>query len=268
MGRRDQFGRGGRRSQGGLGDANLTALLGLLASITNAVWFDPAWEPGVVTQDDGGTLRVTSVQSRPIHTQYTVSQGTLAVAPAAGTSPNGKRILSFAGAHYLSGAAALAALLQGSASYSTVGLASVVVGSTRGRLGFSRTAASPDDRVVHYISSAGNVAGAFRVANGVQTPNTGSALTTGPVYTFAETYNGSDYDAWLNGVAETLTSGGANTRAPAVLDDMTWGCQRASGAPASFWSGLQTGLVVCPGTVLTTTDREALQTRLARYYGY
>lgn len=244
-------------------------LIARLLTITDSVWFDPAWDDGVVRQDDGGTWRITSVLSRPIHTQYTVSQGTLAIAPAEAFGPSGKRILSFAGAQYLSGASALAALLQGAAPHSEVSLASRGDGSTRVRWGAARSAAAPDDRIYSGYSGGALRSLRQRVAAGGTTQNTGSiALTSGVVYMWSGTFDGSDYDGWIDGAAETLSGGGANTRAPAVLDEFQWGCQRASGTYASFWIGLQSGLILTPGQVLSATDRQALESDLAEYHGY
>lgn len=243
-------------------------LLARLATITGSVWFDPAWDPGVVREDDSGTWRITAVQSRPIYTQYTVASPSLPIAPAEAFGPAGKRILSFGGAHYLSGAAGLAALLQGSASYSELHLASRTVGgATQGRWCASLNAASPDNKIMHDCNTS-NVSLRQRNQAGALTQNTGDAVTVTTVHTWASVYNGSDYDAWLDGVAETLSGGGANTRAPASLDDIIVGARRSGGAPGSFWTGLQAGLVVCPGTVLSTSDRVALQSDLAAYYGY
>lgn len=248
-------------------------LLERLATINNSIWFDPAYAPGVVTQLDGATLRVTSIQSRPIaaFTQYTVSQGTLSVAPAAATSPAGKQVLSFSAAQYLTGAAGLATLIQGSASYSTVAHASFAAGATRIRLCFCLGAGAPDNRVNHYAANVGSLNSLQRVQAGAGTIVQGSAIAggAGTIHRLSDTYNGSDHDAWLDGAAEPLApASGADTRAPASLDEMVWGAQRSAGAYASFWSGIQAGLVICPGTVLSAADRIGLETDLGLYYGY
>lgn len=240
-------------------------LLERLAAITNSVWFDPAWDPGVVVQDDAGTNRVTAIQSRPIYTQYTVSN-LLTVSPAEAFGPNGKRILSFDGARYLSGAAALAALLQLTASYSEVQLASRADASTRVRWGVSLNAAAPDNRVNHFYSGGFLADARQRNAAGLSTQNAGSAVVVTTMHVWSGTYNGSAYNSWVDNVASLVAAG--NVRAPAALDDLTLGCQRIGGAPASFWNGLQGGLILCPGTVLSAADREFLQTNMIAYHGY
>lgn len=252
----------------GVGGTPESRLLARLGTIPNSVWLDTAWEDGVVTEDDGGTMRVTSVLSRPIHAQYTVSQGTVSIGPAAVLSPNGKQIFSFSGAQFLFGAPALAALFQGSSPYSSVSLASANLGSTRVRFGFALNAASPDNRIQHYISAAGNVNGRARTQAGAGTGNTGAAIPAATVQVHSTTYSGANYSAWINGVAETLSPSNANVRAPAALDDFQWGCIRSGGTPAAFWSGLQTGLILVPGAVISDDDREALESDLAAYYGY
>jgi hypothetical protein len=243
-------------------------LLHRLATLTNAVWLDPAWDPGVVITNDAGTDRITAMLSRPVGwTQYTVSALLTSTGPAVASSPNGKRIMSFGGAHYLFGAAALAALLQGSAAYSEVQIASRTASATMIRWGLSQNAASPDNRVNHFVSAAGNVDARRRIAAGGDTINTSAlavAITT--VHAFSTTYTGSAYSTWVDNVAALAAA--ANTRAPATLDDLIIGAQRAAGAPGSFWTGLQAGLVIVPGAAISDPDRVALQADLAAYYGY
>lgn len=267
--RRDEDGLWNRRT--GESDQALADLLAFLETINNAVWFDPDYDDGVVEQDDAGTTRVIAVQSRPIAAfpQYTVAQGSTPLGPVSAVSPSGRRVLSFGGSQYLTGAAGLAAILQGSASYSTSSHASFATGATRMRFGWSLGASSPDNRVVHFVSS-GSTNGFQRTANGASTGHAGSVVAggVGVVHAFSETYNASDYDAWLDGSAETLTNGGANTRAPDTLDEMTWGCQRSAGNYTGFWIGIQSGLVVTPGVVLSAGNRVTLEGLLSVYYGY
>lgn len=242
-------------------------LLARFATIPNSVWFDPAWSQGAFTEDDGGTLRLTSLLSRPLGwTQYTVAAASLPQAPAVAASPNGKAIMSFAGLQFLSGAAALAALLQGSASYSEVNVCTRTAVANTFRWCASLDAASPDNRVIHYVSAA-NVTNRWRIAAGLSTSNTGSVVTNGVAHVHSTTYSSADYDGWLDSASETLSGGGANTRAPASLDMIDIGCQRAGGVPQNFWIGTMDGLVICPGTVLSTADRTAIEADLVAYYG-
>lgn len=246
----------------------LEIILATLESIPNSVWFDPAWAPGVTEVDDSGTQRFSVIQSRPIHTQYTISSAGTPLGPAVVLSPNNRKVMSFGGSHYLSGAAALATLLQGSALFSEVGLASRLDGSSRVRWGAARNAASPDDRV--YSGYSGGVLATLRqrTAAGLTTQNTGSAVTVTAMHVWSGTYDSSAYAGWLDGAAETLAPGSANTRAPAVLNVLSVGCQIAGGTAASFWNGTMAGLILTPGHVLTTNQRTTLQTNLPKYYGY
>ena len=243
-------------------------LLARLATISNSLWFDPAWEPGVVRQFDGLVWRITSILSRPIYTQYTVSQATLAVAPAEAFSPSGKRVLSFAGAHFLSGAGALATSLQGSVAYSEVQIGARAAGGTTSRWSLGLVAASPQNRVAHFVGGS-NLATRLRDQAAAQTQNTGVTVAADSVVkTHATTYSGSDYDGWIDNVAETLSGGGANTRAPATLDLLALGALLTAGVAGSFWNGILSGLIITPGHVLSTDDRVGLQTDLAAYQGY
>jgi hypothetical protein len=243
-------------------------LLDRLATITDAVWFDPAWDDGVVEQDDGGTLRITSMLSRDLGwTQCTVAGASLPQSPAVAASPNNKRIMSFAGLQFLQGAAALAALLQGSAAYSEVQIGTRSIVANTGRWCASLNAGSPDTRIIHYVSAA-NVTNRWRIAAGATTSHAGAAVTNGVPLVYSTTYSSTDYDGWLDSVAETLTAGGANTRAPTPLDMLDIGCFRATGTPTGFWVGTLAGLVITPGTVLSTQDRTAIEADLAAYYGY
>jgi hypothetical protein len=261
-----RFGRGrGRRT--GVSSTPEDRLLALLATITDAVWFDPAWDPGVFVEDDAGTDRITSVLSRDLGwTQYTVAGASLPQSPAVAASPNNKRIMSFAGLQSLQGAAALAALLQGSASYSEVQIGTRTGGSNTMRWCASLNAASPDNRIAHYINNTPATTRARTAAAG--TTNTGNSVTADVPHTYTSVYSGSDYDGWLDNVAETLSAGGTNTRAPAALDIIDIGCQRALGVPQNFWVGTLEGLVITPGTVLSTADRTAIEADLAAYYGH
>jgi hypothetical protein len=243
-------------------------LLDRLATIPDAVWFDPALDAGVLREDDGGTWRITSVLSRPIHTQYTVSQATLSIAPAEAFSPSGKRILSFAGAQYLWGAAALAALLQGSAAYSEVQIGARAAGGTTARWSAGLVAASPSNRIAHYVGGS-NLVTRLRDQASTQTQNTGATVTADSVSRlYSNTYSGSVYAGWVNDVAETLSGSGVNIRAPATLDLLAIGALLTAGAAGGFWNGSLSGLILTPGHVLSTDDRVAIQADLAAYHGY
>lgn len=250
------------------GDPNLNTILAILAAQSMSVWFDPAWDDGVTLVNDAGTDRITAILSRPIsgQTQYTVSQASTPLGPAAIDSPNGKRVMSFAGTQYLQGAGALATLLQGSAGYSELQVGSRAVGASIGRWSAGLVAASPDNRIVHYLSGATGLTIRFRTAAGASTSNSGAVTTLNDPYVYSSTYSGSDYDGWLDGAPETLTGGGANVRAPATLDTLAIGVIWASGAPANFWTGMQGGLLIT--SQLSTPDRQAIEIAVGAYYGY
>jgi hypothetical protein len=240
-------------------------ILSRLGAIPGALWFDPGFTANVTRQLDGATWRITSMTSRV--TAHTVSQGTLSLAPAEAAGPNGRRILSFAGANFLAGAAALAALLQGSASYSEIQVGVRSGGASPMRWCASLNAASPDNRIIHYVSNTPTTARA-RTAAAAITTNTGAAVTPAVPFVVSSTYNGSTYSGWLNSIAETLSGSGANTRAPATLDMIDLGCQRALGVPDNFWSGSLAGLIITPGHVLSASVRAALEADLLDHYGY
>ena len=241
-------------------------ILARLSAISGAVWFDPGHDANVTRQLDGATWRITSMTSRV--TAYTVSQGTLALAPAEAFGPNGRRILSLSGSTFLAGAAALAALLQGTASYSEIQVGIRTSSSNTMRWCAALNAASPDARVIHYVSAA-NVTVRYRSSTAaLATLNTGAAVTNSVVHAYSSTYNGSAYSGWLDGASETLSGAGANTRAPATLDILSIGCQYALGVPGGFWVGSLAGLILTPGHVLSGAVRAALETDLLDYYGY
>jgi hypothetical protein len=243
----------------------LARILARLGTIPGSLWFDPGWDAGITRQLDGATWRITSITSRV--TAYTISQGVLGLAPAEAFGPNGRRILSCAGAQFLSGAATLAALLQGSASYSEIQIGIRTSTANTFRWLASLNTASSDDRVGHYVSAA-NVTNRTRTAAGLQTQNTGSSVTNSVPLLYTNTYNGSVYSGWLNSTSETLSGSGSNTRAPISLDIFDLCCQRSLGVPTNFWVGSLTGLIITPGHVLSTTNRVALESDLSDYYGY
>jgi hypothetical protein len=244
-------------------------LLDRLATITDAVWFDPAWDPGAFIEDDGGTLRITSLLSRDLGwTQYTVAGASLPQSPAVAASPNGKRIMSFAGLQFLQGAAALAALLQGSAAYSEVQIGARAAGGTTARWSAGLVAASPSNRIAHYVGGS-NLVTRLRDQASTQTQNTGATVTADSVSRlYSNTYSGSVYAGWVNDVAETLSGSGVNIRAPATLDLLAIGALLTAGAAGGFWNGSLSGLILTPGHVLSTDDRVAIQADLAAYHGY
>jgi hypothetical protein len=236
-----------------------------------AVWFDPDWTPGAQFADDGGTERMTELQSRPItgQTQYTVSQGTLAAAPATLESPNGRRVLNFAGAQYLLGAAALAAQFAGSAPYSSVSIAArSASAASRFRFTFGHnTADALPDRATHWVAGGGtDRESAQRVQSGGATNNsTGLVLVNDTAYVLSSVYTGAAYSTWADGAASLVAA--ANTQAPATLDELIYGAVRNSGAIVGFWLGMQAGLILVAGA-LSTPHRQALETAMGIYYGY
>jgi len=251
------------------GDPALNAILAILAAQSFAVWFDPDWDDGVDLVDDAGTERCVAIESRPIvgQAQHTVLNPFTPLGPATMASPNERRVMSFAGAQYLRGAGALAIQLDGLAPvpYSEVHIASKTFGGAMGRWSLGLLASSPDNRVIHYISGA-NTTVKWRSANGALTQNTGSTVLLDVEYVYSTTYNGSDYDGWLNAVEETLSGGGANTRAPETLDDLMIGAFHNAGNPSNGWQGMQAGLIIT--SPLSTQHRQALEIAVPAYYGY
>lgn len=246
-------------------DPNLAAILSILGAQSVGVLFDPSWDDGVDLVDDGGTERCTAIDSRPIpgQTQYTISQGSVPFAPATTLSPNGRRLLVGAGTQYLLGAAALAGLFTGTAAYTAVSVTSRTNSATMVEWAFGYSV-GVDNRVSHYVSAAGNVEGRLRNQAGAATQATGSAMASSTLYVRSTTFSGSAYNTWLTGVASIVAA--ANTRAPAALDELLLGAQRAAGTLASFWIGSLGPLALCAG-VLGTTTRQALEQAVRGYYG-
>jgi hypothetical protein len=257
-------GRGGRRAQGA-SRSPLNTILGILAAQPLSAWFDPDWTPGVTIADDAGTPRMTSLQSRPIsgQSQYVVSQGSLPLAPALSTSPNGRRLLAPAGAQYLSGAATLAAQFVGLAQYTAVAVASL--GSTAAGAVWSLSEnAATSNLVNHLTSNVTRLEQAQRIQAAAATTNLGSAVPIGVGRVLSAQYTGAAYSTWIHGVASIVAS--ANTRAPAVLDELIL-CARRIVTVQTFWTGLAGPLLLVSG-VLSASTRQTLERSVGLHYGY
>lgn len=241
------------------------ALIGLLASRTISAWFDPDYTPGVALEDDLGIERCTEITSRPIEgqLQYSVPPVPLSVAPATATSANGKRILSFTGARYLGGLCSLAEEFVGTASYTAFALASRSVGGSMVKWSLGDSSGA-DNRVARGQGGT-NLDFMNRVAAGAGTAPGGIAVPANTPQVYSEVFTGSAVSAWLHGAVSINNV--SNTRAPAVLDELFFGAQRAAGTITSFLVGLGGPLAICSG-VMSTPDRQLAESLFGAYYGY
>lgn len=254
-----------RRGDGqSVGDANLNAVLAIAAAQSLSAWFDPNWTPGATLVDDAGTERMTALQSRPIsgQSQYSVPPVATSLAPATSTSPNGRRVLSFNGARYMGGLCSLAANFQGTAAFTAVSLSSRTASGSM--IKWSLGDSSGTDNRIARGHGGTNSDFMNRVAAGAGTAPTGLTVPINTVQVYSEVFTGTTVSAWLHGASSI--SAAANTRAPAALDELWFGAQRASGVISTFLAGIGGPLWICAG-VLSDATRIQLQTAFGAYYG-
>lgn len=246
----------------------LEDILGRLDTLPNSVWFDPAWDDGVATVDDSGTLRYALILSRPIHTQYDLASLSTPQGPAVVGSPNGRNIMSFGGSHWMGGlgTAALAAMFQGLAQYSEISLVSREMNASMTRMCIENSSGVPNNRLNHAVSVAGNVDQRGRTAAGAGAIVSGAAVSISTMHALSSVYTGTAYSTWIDGALSINNA--AIGFAPTPLDTVLLGARLSPPAVTSLWNGLQACLVLVPGAVISADDRQALESDLLAYYGY
>lgn len=199
---------------------------------------------------------------------YSVSQGVGANQPTWGaTSASGRRGIIYAAAssQRLVGAAALAAMLDGTQQVSALFVASsTVTGSNKYGWSIGSTTVASEA----YGEGASATSGLSRSVRGPALVGENGSLALGAVpycATSTLTTNGALLNTWVNGAASEVASAAHAGKAP-TCDGLSIGALLNGGAFSSFWEGEFYALILST-SIWTLAERQALEAAAKAYWG-